>query len=146
MTDYKDTLNLPKTELAMKANLPSKEPKMLKHWEDIDLNQKIKEARSGRDKFILHDGPPYANGEIHTGHAVNKVLKDMVVKSQTLSGKYAPYVPGWDCHGMPIEIQIEKTIGKGKPTLEVQEKSRAYAAEQIIGKKEFKTLLKKINL
>ena len=78
MTDYKDTLNLPKTELAMKANLPSKEPKLLKHWEDIDLNQKIKEARSGRDKFILHDGPPYANGEIHTGHAVNKVLKDNI--------------------------------------------------------------------
>ena len=106
MTDYKDTLNLPKTDLAMKANLPSKEPKMLEYWEDINLLEKIREARSGRENFILHDGPPYANGEIHTGHAVNKVLKDMVVKSQTLSGKYAPYVPGWDCHGLPIELNV----------------------------------------
>ena len=144
MTDYKDTLNLPKTELAMKANLPSKEPKMLKHWEDIDLNQKIKEARSGRDKFILHDGPPYANGEIHTGHAVNKVLKDMVVKSQTLSGKYAPYVPGWDCHGLPIELNVEKKVGKvgQKVTAsEFREACRKYATSQIdIQKKDFKRL------
>ena len=144
MTDYKDTLNLPKTELAMKANLPSKEPKMLKHWEDIDLNQKIKEARSGRDKFILHDGPPYANGEIHTGHAVNKVLKDMVVKSQTLSGKYAPYVPGWDCHGLPIELNVEKkvgTVGQKVTASEFREACRKYATSQIdIQKKDFKRL------
>ena len=90
MTDYKDTLNLPKTELAMKANLPNREPKMLEYWESIDLNKQIRDARKGREKFILHDGPPYANGEIHIGHSVNKVLKDIVVKSQTLNGKDAP--------------------------------------------------------
>ena len=144
MTDYKDTLNLPKTELAMKANLPSKEPKMLEHWEKINLNQKIKEARLGRDKFILHDGPPYANGEIHTGHAVNKVLKDMVIKSQTLSGKYAPYVPGWDCHGLPIELNVEKKIGKVGQKVsasDFREACRNYASSQIdIQKKDFKRL------
>ena len=144
MTDYKDTLNLPQTELAMKANLPSKEPKMLEHWEKINLNQKIKEARSGRGKFILHDGPPYANGEIHTGHAVNKVLKDMVIKSQTLSGKYAPYVPGWDCHGLPIELNVEKKIGKVGQKVsasEFREACREYASSQIdIQKKDFKRL------
>ena len=144
MTDYKDTLNLPKTELAMKANLPSKEPKMLEHWEKINLNQKIKEARSGRDKFILHDGPPYANGEIHTGHAVNKVLKDMVIKSQTLSGKYAPYVPGWDCHGLPIELNVEKKVGKVGQKIsasEFRQACRKYASSQIdIQKQDFKRL------
>ncbi len=144
MTDYKDTLNLPKTELAMKANLPSKEPKMLEYWEDINLLEKIREARSGSEKFILHDGPPYANGEIHTGHAVNKVLKDMVVKSQTLSGKYAPYVPGWDCHGLPIELNVEKKIGKVGQKVsasEFREACRKYASSQIdIQRKDFKRL------
>ena len=144
MTDYKDTLNLPKTDLAMKANLPSKEPKMLEYWEDINLLEKIREARSGREKFILHDGPPYANGEIHTGHAVNKVLKDMVVKSQTLSGKYAPYVPGWDCHGLPIELNVEKKIGKVGQKVsasEFREACRKYASSQIdIQRKDFKRL------
>ena len=105
MTDYKDTLNLPKTELAMKANLPNREPKMLDYWEGIDLNQQIRNSRKGREKFILHDGPPYANGEIHLGHSVNKVLKDIVIKSQTLNGKDVPYTPGWDCHGLPIELK-----------------------------------------
>ena len=144
MTDYKDTLNLPKTDLAMKANLPSKEPKMLEYWEDINLLEKIREARSGREKFILHDGPPYANGEIHTGHAVNKVLKDMVIKSQTLSGKYAPYVPGWDCHGLPIELNVEKKIGKVGQKVsasEFREACRKYASSQIdIQRKDFKRL------
>ena len=144
MTDYKDTLNLPKTELAMKANLPSKEPKMLQYWDDINLQQQIKDARSGRKKFILHDGPPYANGEIHTGHAVNKVLKDMVIKSQTLSGKYAPYVPGWDCHGLPIELNVEKKIGKVGQKVsasEFREACRKYASSQIdLQRKDFKRL------
>ena len=144
MTDYKDTLNLPKTELAMKANLPSKEPKMLQYWDDINLQQQIKDARSGRKKFILHDGPPYANGEIHTGHAVNKVLKDMVIKSQTLSGKYAPYVPGWDCHGLPIELNVEKKIGKVGQKVsasEFREACRRYASSQIdLQRKDFKRL------
>ena len=94
MKDYKDTLNLPKTELAMKANLPNKEPELLKYWEEIGLYEKLKAKGKGKKKFILHDGPPYANGAIHIGHAVNKTLKDIVVKSQTLSGKYSPYTPG----------------------------------------------------
>ena len=144
MTDYKDTLNLPKTELAMKANLPSKEPKMLEYWQEINLYEKIKESRLGREKFVLHDGPPYANGEIHTGHSVNKVLKDMVIKSQTLSGKYAPYIPGWDCHGLPIELNVEKKIGKvGQKvtSAEFREACRKYASSQIeIQKKDFKRL------
>ena len=112
MTDYKDTLNLPVTGFAMKAGLPMKEPKMIEFWEDMNLTQEIAKARKGREKFILHDGPPYANGEIHTGHAAQKVLKDIVIKSQTLNGKYAPFVPGWDCHGLPIELNVEKKVGK----------------------------------
>ncbi|HXK56553.1 MAG TPA: class I tRNA ligase family protein, partial [Gammaproteobacteria bacterium] len=112
MTDYKSTLNLPKTGFLMKGNLSQREPEMQKHWESMDLYQKIREARSGRKKFILHDGPPYANGDIHIGHAVNKVIKDFIVKSRTLDGYDAPYVPGWDCHGLPIELQVEKRVGK----------------------------------
>ena len=110
--NYKDTLNLPKTKFPMKANLANREPEMLKRWEAEDLYHKIREACAGREKFVLHDGPPYANGEIHIGHAVNKVLKDIIVKSRTLDGFDAPYVPGWDCHGLPIELQVEKKIGK----------------------------------
>ena len=144
MTDYKDTLNLPKTDFAMKANLPSKEPKMIEFWEEMDLRIKVAEARKGRDKFILHDGPPYANGEIHTGHAAQKVLKDIVIKSQTLNGKYAPFVPGWDCHGLPIELNVEKKIGKvgQKVTAsEFREACRKYAASQVeLQKKDFKRL------
>ena len=144
MTVYKDTLNLPKTELAMKANLPNREPKMLEYWENIDLNKQIRDARKGREKFILHDGPPYANGEIHLGHSVNKVLKDIVVKSQTLNGKDAPYTPGWDCHGLPIELNVEKKIGKVGHKVsaeEFREACRKYATSQIeIQKKDFKRL------
>ena len=110
--NYKDTLNLPKTKFPMKANLANREPEMLKRWEAGDLYRKIREACAGREKFVLHDGPPYANGEIHIGHAVNKVLKDIIVKSRTLAGFDAPYVPGWDCHGLPIELQVEKKVGK----------------------------------
>ncbi|NBV75976.1 MAG: isoleucine--tRNA ligase, partial [Methylococcaceae bacterium] len=104
--DYKPTLNLPKTEFAMKANLAQREPGMLQTWNEKQLYQKIRDLcqSQGRDKFILHDGPPYANGAIHIGHAVNKILKDIIIKSKTLSGFDAPYVPGWDCHGLPIEL------------------------------------------
>ena len=102
MSDYKETLNLPQTAFPMKASLAQREPQRLKHWQDMNLYQKIREACAGRPKFILHDGPPYANGELHVGHAVNKILKDIVVKSRTLAGFDAPYVPGWDCHGLQI--------------------------------------------
>ena len=105
--DYKSTLNLPRTDFPMKANLPGREPEWLKRWADEDLYSKIRKARAGRPRYILQDGPPYANGDIHLGHAVNKVLKDMVVKSRSLAGFDAPYVPGWDCHGLPIELQVE---------------------------------------
>ncbi|NCC29899.1 MAG: isoleucine--tRNA ligase, partial [Gammaproteobacteria bacterium] len=101
MTDYKDTLNLPNTGFPMKANLAQREPEMLKRWESMALYALIRQARAGAPTFILHDGPPYANGEIHIGHAVNKVLKDIIVKAHTLDGFDAPYVPGWDCHGLP---------------------------------------------
>ncbi len=112
MKDYKHTLNLPQTEFPMRGNLPKREPDILKHWEEINLYQLIRTENQGRPKFILHDGPPYANGDIHIGHAVNKVLKDLIIKARTLSGFDAPYIPGWDCHGLPIELQVEKTLGK----------------------------------
>src|SRR6185436_6750416 len=110
-SDYKKTLNLPQTTFAMKANLPQNEPKRLAHWTEIDLYQRIREKSEGRPKFVLHDGPPYANGEIHTGHALNKILKDLVVKSRTMLGYDSPYVPGWDCHGLPIEFEVTKKLG-----------------------------------
>src|SRR5690606_27956393 len=98
--DYRDTVFLPKTDFPMKAGLPQKEPGILARWEEQGLYRQVRESRKGREKFILHDGPPYANGDMHIGHALNHVLKDMVVRTQTLLGKYAPYVPGWDCHGL----------------------------------------------
>ena len=134
MTDYKSTLNLPNTGFPMKANLANREPQMLKQWEEMGLYHKIREAFAGRPKFILHDGPPYANGEIHIGHAVNKVLKDIIVKSHTLDGLDAPYVPGWDCHGLPIELQVEKKVGKpgGKVSAaEFRVACREYAGKQV---------------
>ena len=112
MSDYKATLNLPKTSFPMKANLAQREPGILRQWQELDLYRKIREARVGRERFILHDGPPYANGDIHIGHAVNKILKDIIVKARTLAGYDAPYVPGWDCHGLPIEHQVEQKWGK----------------------------------
>ena len=112
MTDYKDTLNLPKTAFPMKASLAQREPARVKAWQEDDLYGKLRAARAGRPQFILHDGPPYANGDLHLGHAVNKILKDMIVKSRTLAGYDAPYVPGWDCHGLPIELNVEKKVGK----------------------------------
>ncbi|WNB76337.1 isoleucine--tRNA ligase [Methylomonas koyamae] len=139
--DYKQTLNLPKTEFAMKANLAQREPEMLKQWNENQLYQKIREACAGRPKFILHDGPPYANGAIHIGHAVNKVLKDIIVKSKTLAGFDAPYVPGWDCHGLPIELMVEKSVGKAGVKVspaEFRKECRAYAKKQVgIQKEEF---------
>lgn len=134
MTDYKDTLNLPKTAFPMRGNLSQREPMMLKRWEEMDLYKRIREASKGRPKFILHDGPPYANGEIHIGHAVNKVIKDIIVKSRFLDGYDAPYVPGWDCHGLPIELQVEKKVGKpgGKVTAsEFRVACRKYATQQV---------------
>ncbi|HWK48670.1 MAG TPA: class I tRNA ligase family protein, partial [Steroidobacter sp.] len=110
--DYKQTINLPKTDFPMKADLARREPDILKRWEDTQTYQKLREIAKGRPTFILQDGPPYANGAIHLGHAINKVLKDIVVKSRSMDGFDAPYVPGWDCHGLPIEHQIEKTRGK----------------------------------
>src|SRR3954447_20612719 len=140
-SDYKKTLNLPQTTFAMKANLPQNEPKRLESWREIDLYRLIREKSAGRDKFVLHDGPPYANGRIHIGHAVNKILKDIIVKSKTMAGFDAPYVPGWDCHGMPIEVQIEKTHGKNLAAAETQRLARAYATEQIDNQREqFKRL------
>ena len=124
-------LNLPDTPFPMRGDLPKREPQWVKDWEEKKLYAAIRAARKGAKKFVLHDGPPYANGEIHIGHAVNKILKDMIVKSKTLAGFDGVYVPGWDCHGMPIEIQIEKQFGKHLPRDEVQAKARAYATEQI---------------
>ncbi|WP_426414847.1 isoleucine--tRNA ligase [Aestuariirhabdus sp. LZHN29] len=145
MTDYKSTLNLPKTSFPMKANLAQREPTMLKQWYDMGLYQKIREVSRGRDKqFILHDGPPYANGDIHIGHAVNKILKDIIVKSRTVAGYDAPYVPGWDCHGLPIEHQVEKKIGKAGKKVSYSDfrtRCREYAAKQVDGQREsFKRL------
>ena len=131
MTDYKNTLNLPDTPFPMRGDLAKREPLMLAQWQEQQRYQKIRAASKGRPKFILHDGPPYANGDIHIGHAVNKVLKDIIVKSKTLSGFDAPYVPGWDCHGLPIELQVEKKHGKNIPPAQFRELCRAYAAEQI---------------
>lgn len=110
--DYKNTLNLPQTDFPMKANLAVREVEQLKRWQDMDLYGKLRTARAGKKKFVLHDGPPYANGDIHIGHAVNKVLKDIIIKSRSMDGWNAPYVPGWDCHGLPIELMVEKKIGK----------------------------------
>ena len=131
MADYKKTLNLPDTKFPMRGDLAKREPLMLKSWQERKFYERIRAARRGAPRFVLHDGPPYANGDIHIGHAVNKILKDIIVKVKTLSGFDAPYVPGWDCHGMPIEVQIEKAHGKNLPTAETQRRCRAYAAEQI---------------
>ncbi|AEJ00515.1 Isoleucyl-tRNA synthetase [Nitrosomonas sp. Is79A3] len=131
MTDYKKTLNLLDTPFPMRGNLASREPGMLKAWQEKNLYQKIRSVSKGRPKFILHDGPPYANGDIHIGHAVNKILKDIIIKSKTLAGFDAPYIPGWDCHGLPIEHQIEKKHGKHLPADKVRELCRAFAKEQV---------------
>ncbi len=129
--EKKYPLNLPDTQFPMRGNLPKREPDFIKAWEEKNVYGLIRKSREGSPKFILHDGPPYANGNIHIGHAVNKILKDIIIKSKTLEGFDAPYVPGWDCHGMPIEIQIEKKFGKNLPKEEIMAKCRAYAKEQV---------------
>jgi isoleucyl-tRNA synthetase len=130
-TDYKATLNLPDTPFPMRGDLARREPGWVKEWQQRKVYEAIRAASRGRPKFVLHDGPPYANNDIHIGHAVNKILKDIVVKSRQLAGFDAPYVPGWDCHGMPIEVQIEKLHGKNLSTADTQRLCRAYATEQI---------------
>ncbi len=131
MNDYKKTLNLPDTPFPMRGDMAKREPQMLARWHALQRYQKIRKAKQGLPRFILHDGPPYANGDIHIGHAVNKVLKDIIIKAKTLSGFDAPYVPGWDCHGLPIELQVEKMHGKSIPAKEFRELCRTYALEQI---------------
>ena len=129
--DSKYPLNLPETRFPMRGNLAQREPAWLKSWQDKKLYQQIRKARKGAIKFILHDGPPYANGDIHIGHAVNKILKDIIIKSKTMSGFDAPYVPGWDCHGLPIELVVEKKHGKNIDPAKFRELCREYAAEQV---------------
>ncbi len=138
MTDYKATLNLPHTDFPMRGNLAQREPQMLKQWQQNGLYQKIREASQGRPTFVLHDGPPYANGDIHIGHAVNKILKDIIIKSRTLDGYNARYVPGWDCHGLPIELQVEKKVGKAGVKVDAKifrQKCREYASKQVDGQR-----------
>ena len=138
--NYKDTLNLPRTDFPMKANLAAREPEMLKAWEEAKLYQQIQKSREGRELFVLHDGPPFANGDVHMGTALNKILKDFVVKSQTMLGKRAPYVPGWDCHGLPIEYKVVKESRALSP-LEIRQKCEAFARKFIdIQRAQFKRL------
>ena len=129
--DYKHTLNLPETDFPMRGMLPKQEPGRVSQWQDMNLYQRLREARAGAPLFVLHDGPPYANGSIHIGHAVNKILKDIIVKSKNLAGFDAPYVPGWDCHGLPIEHKVETTHGKHLPADKARELCREYAGAQI---------------
>ena len=137
--DYKATLNLPATDFPMRGNLANREPEMLKQWQESGLYQKIREVSDGRPTFVLHDGPPYANGDIHIGHAVNKILKDIIVKSHTIDGFDARYVPGWDCHGLPIELMVEKKVGKAGNKVDAKtfrEKCREYATKQVNGQRD----------
>ena len=129
--ESKYPVNMTETPFPMRGDMAKREPGWVQQWQEKKIYERVRKAAAGRPKFILHDGPPYANGDIHLGHAVNKILKDMVVKSRSLAGFDAPYVPGWDCHGMPIEIQIEKLYGKNLPTADVLTKARAYALEQV---------------
>ncbi len=133
MPDYKNTLNLPKTDFPMRGNLSNREPEILKKWQEMDLYGQLRARRSGKNSFILHDGPPYANGDIHIGHAVNKILKDIIIKSYSLSDYDAPYIPGWDCHGLPIELMVEKKIGRTGHKVDAhtfRNACRDYAAKQ----------------
>ena len=140
--DYKKTLNLPKTKFAMKANLPNREPQQLKEWDELKIYEKLREQSKDKETFILHDGPPYANGHLHMGHAINKILKDIIVRSRQMAGYNAPYIPGWDCHGLPIEHNVDKKLGKKKKDMtdvEVRRECRSYAAKFVdIQREEFK--------
>src|SRR2546428_331109 len=138
--NYKDTLNLPRTEFPMKANLAAREPEMLRAWEETHLYRQIQKSREGREPFVLHDGPPFANGDVHMGTALNKILKDFVVKSRTMLGQRAPYLPGWDCHGLPIEYKVVKE-SRGLSPLEVRKRSEAFARKFVdIQREQFKRL------
>ncbi len=142
--DYKDTLNLPSTAFPMKANLPNREPERLKEWEEKALYESMLKRNEGKGSYILHDGPPYANGNIHIGHALNKILKDIIVKYKSMTGNFSPYVPGWDCHGLPIEHQVDKKLGSKKREISIVDKRlkcREYAEKFIdIQREEFKRL------
>ncbi|HXU10740.1 MAG TPA: class I tRNA ligase family protein, partial [Candidatus Binatia bacterium] len=142
--DFKNTLNLPRTEFPMKADLPRREPGMLEQWDRLDVYAAVRKASAGRPRFVMHDGPPYANGNIHLGQTLNKILKDVVVKSRTMLGFDAPYVPGWDCHGLPIEHQVDKDLGKKKASMSPQQirgACRAYAEKYVtIQRDEFRRL------
>src|SRR5947199_654481 len=132
--ELKQTINLPKTKFAQKANLPQSEPARLQKWADMNLYERIRKARAGAEKFILHDGPPYANADIHLGTAMNKILKDLIVKSRTMLGYDAPYVPGYDCHGLPIELHVERKLGEKKanmPPLSIRRACREFAANAL---------------
>src|SRR5438046_10743025 len=134
MADWKDTLNLPRTGFPMKANLQAAEPEALARWEAMDLYGKIRARRAAAPKFVLHDGPPYANGRIHMGTAMNKILKDLAVRSRSLAGYETPFVPGWDCHGLPIELKVDKELGPKKREMSevaVRLACRAYAEKWI---------------
>src|SRR5918996_2113071 len=143
--DYKETLNLPKTNFPMRANLPQNEPKQVERWEREGTYFRMLEVNQNKPKFILHDGPPYANGNIHLGHALNKILKDVIVKYEAMTGHAAPYVPGWDCHGLPIELQVEKNVGRARKLAmtktEIRRLCKEYAEKYIaIQRQEFKRL------
>src|ERR1700726_2079406 len=139
-TNYKDTLNLPRTDFPMKANLTAREPELLKMWNETRLYEQIQKSRQDRQSFVLHDGPPFANGDVHMGTALNKILKDFVVKSQTMLGNRAPYVPGWDCHGLPIEYKVVKESRDLSP-LEVRKRSEAFARKYVdLQREQFKRL------
>src|ERR1700694_5182754 len=132
--DLKSTVNLPQTTFPMKANLPQNEPKILAKWEQLKVYDAVRRVRRGAPIYVLHDGPPYANGPIHLGHALNKGLKDFVVKSKTMAGFDAPYVPGWDCHGLPIEIKVDEQLGRKKlemPAIAVRRACREYAQKYL---------------
>src|SRR6195256_856609 len=140
MVDLKSTLNLPRTAFPMKASLPQNEPKQLAEWEEKKLYHRIQQARAGAPTYVLHDGPPYPTGTIHLGTGLNKILKNMVVKSKTMAGFRAPYVPGWDCHGLPIEYKVVKE-SRGLSPLEVRKRSEAFARKFIdIQREQFKRL------
>jgi len=139
IVDYKTTVFLPKTDFPMRGDLPTKEPGILQSWQEMGLFKKLRESAKGRTKFVLHDGPPYANGNIHIGHALNKILKDVINRSQQMTGKDAYYIPGWDCHGLPIEWMIEekyRKAGKNKdevPIIDFRKECREFAAHREIG-------------
>ena len=135
MPEWKDTVNLPHTDFPMKASLPTSEPEALARWTAMDLYGKIRASRRGAPKFVLHDGPPYANGNIHMGTALNKILKDFVVKSRTMAGYHSPYEPGYDCHGLPIELKVDRELGAKKRDMSIADFCRACRAyaEQFVG-------------